>query len=401
MARRTMAGQTPGSRLRSRSRSRPVSRPVPSGLDQGSPGSGSPDVLIFAVTLALLGIGVVMVFSASSVRALTVYKDAYYFLKLQLAWTLIGICTMLVTMRIDYRIWYRFAGLILIGVLALLALVLVPGIGKEMGGSRRWIDLGPAHVQPSELSKIAMIFFLSRFFAERRDSLKSFFLGLMPPLMLITVIFGLIMLEPDLGTATTAVGTGLVLVFVAGARLSHLIGLATLGLPAFIAVMMLEPYRRRRFLAFLHPWDDPLGSGFHIIQSLLALGSGGLFGLGLGRSRQKFLYLPAQHTDFIFAIIGEELGLIGALAVVFLFFLLAWRGFRVALAAPDAFGSYLAVGITTMIILQAVINIGVVTGTFPITGITLPLISFGGSSLVMTMGALGILLNVSKFANID
>lgn len=362
-----------------------------------APGA-APDLTLFMVTLILLGIGVVMVFSASSVRAYEYYRDSYYFLKRQLLWSVIGVIAMIFTMHIDYRLLRRFAAPILVVTLVLLIVVLIPGVGLMISGSRRWLGVrGIFTFQPSELAKVGMMVFLSSYLSRDPEEVKSFLKGVVPVLLLLGIVFGLIMLEPDLGTATSIAGVTLVMLFVAGARTSHLIGLGIVGIPAFIAAVFAEDYRRRRFLAFLHPWDDPLRSGFHIIQSLLALGSGGIFGLGLGRSRQKFLYLPEQHTDFIFAVLGEELGFVGAATVVILFFIFAWRGFRVALATSDPFASLLATAITSMVVLQAVINIGVVSGILPITGIPLPLISFGGSSLVVTLSSIGILLNISRY----
>ncbi|MDD3748929.1 MAG: stage V sporulation protein E [Bacillota bacterium] len=355
-----------------------------------------PDIVIFLITLTLLSIGVVMVFSASSVTARATYGDTYYFLKRQLAWAAIGVFAMIVTMQIDYDSWRKLAWPVLIVALLLLLVVLVPGFGTAIRGSRRWLDIGPLTFQPSEVAKLAMVLFMASFLSNRIGKMHLFTRGLLPPLIIVGIVFGLIVLEPDFGTAGTVLAVSFVMMFAAGASILHLASLAALGLPALGAMAIAAPYRARRFLAFLDPWEDPLGSGFHIIQSLLALGSGGLFGVGLGRSRQKFLYLPMQHTDFIFAIIGEELGFVGAAFVLILYFLFAWRGLRIAIATEDPFGKLLAVGITTMIVSQAIINIGVVSGALPITGITLPLISSGGSSLVTTLAAIGVLLNISK-----
>lgn len=360
----------------------------------------APDAVIFLTTLALLSLGIIMVFSASSVSAYEIFRDTYYFLKRQLAWAAMGFGVMFVAMEVDYRLWKRLAWPALLLSLVLLVAVLVPGVGIMIRGSRRWLGAGSLTFQPSEVAKVVMVFFMASFLADRTDRIHRFSQGLLEPLLILGIVFGLTMLEPDLGTAATIAGISLLLMFASGASLSHLGILAAMAAPALVAVAMAAPYRVRRFLAFLHPWEDPLGSGFHIIQSLLALGSGGILGVGLGRSRQKFLYLPMQHTDFIFAIIGEELGFVGAASVVVLYFLFAWRGLRVAIGAPDTFGSLLAVGITSMIVLQAMINIGVVSGTLPITGITLPLISFGGSSLVTTLASIGVLLNISKYSSI-
>ncbi|NLJ61395.1 MAG: stage V sporulation protein E [Firmicutes bacterium] len=360
----------------------------------------SPDIVIFLITLALLSIGVVMVFSASSVSARSIFNDTYYFLKRQLAWAGLGILAMTITMQIDYTVWKKLAWPALIITILLLVAVLVPGLGVAIRGSRRWIDIGPIPFQPSEIAKISIVLFMASFLSDRIGRMHQFSRGLLAPLIILAIVFGLIVLEPDFGTAGTIVAVSLIMLFAAGASIIHLLSLAALGIPGLCAMAIAAPYRARRFLAFLDPWEDPLGSGFHIIQSLLALGSGGLFGVGLGRSRQKFLYLPMQHTDFIFAIIGEELGFVGAALVLILYFLFAWRGLRISIATPDAFGKLLAVGITTMIVFQAVVNIGVVSGALPITGITLPLISSGGSSLVTTLAAIGVLLNISKHSTL-
>jgi cell division protein FtsW len=248
--------------------------------------------------------------------------------------------------------------------------------------------------------KLALVVYFSYALAKSRDRLTQFFDGLGPHLVLLGFVFGLIMLQPDFGTALTIAATAVVLIFTAGARVLHLVMVGLAALPVMYWLVADEPYRMRRILAFLDPQADPLGYGYHIIQSLYALGSGGLFGVGLGQSLQKFFYVPAQHTDFIFAILGEELGFLGVFTLLVLFLLFAWRGYRIALTAPDTFGSLLAVGITTMITAQALINIGVVTATLPITGITLPFVSYGGSSLLFTLIGVGMLMNISKHCRV-
>jgi cell division protein FtsW len=259
---------------------------------------------------------------------------------------------------------------------------------------------GPFSFQPAEAAKLAMALYLANFLANRGARLREFRRGVVPPLLITGLMFGLILAQPDLGSALSIGLVTFVMLFVGGARVTHLVGLVLIGIPGVLAAILGEEYRRRRLLAFLDPWADPQGAGFHIIQSLLALGSGGLLGVGLGNSRQKFFYLPERHTDFIFSILGEELGLIGTGAVVVLFALFAYRGFRVARRAPDQFSSLLAAGITTMVVLQAVLNIGVTTGVLPITGVPLPFLSFGGSSLLFTMIASGMLLNISQYARV-
>lgn len=354
------------------------------------------DYVLMTAVLTLLAIGTLVVFSASAPGALQVYGSPYHFLERQLMWALLGIILMVVTSRIDY--WrYSNWSLPLFGVsVFLLIIVLVPHIGIEINGSRRWIGVGPLQVQPSELAKLALVFLFARLFSLHQDRLGDFWRGVVPHLVLAGLVFALVVAEPDLGTTVALAGTFFVLLFVAGARRRHLLGLGAAGVPVLAGAIVAAPYRLQRVTAFMDPWKDPLGSGFHTIQALLALGSGGIIGVGLGASRQALGFLPEAYTDFAFAVLGEELGLLGTLTVVALFLVVAWRGYRAALRAPDLFGSLLATGITTMIALQAAINIGVVTDTLPVTGITLPFISYGGSSLVLSLAGVGILLNISR-----
>lgn len=360
----------------------------------------SPDFGIFAAVLALLFIGVVMVYSASAVSAYVNFHDSYYFLKRQLIWVALGLTAMVMTMSIHYQAWRKMAMPLLAVMLLLLVMVLVPGLGKVVNGARRWLGIGSFYIQPSEIAKLGMVLFVAHSLAQRHEKITSFVQGLLPHLLLLLVVFGLILAEPDLGTALSITGTVFILLFAAGAQLKHLFTLGTAGVLGIIAAIIVEPYRLRRLFAFSNPWADPLNTGYHIIQSLYALGSGGLFGVGLGRSREKFLYLPEPHTDFIFSIIGEELGFIGTVTIVLLFFFFAWRGFRVALLAPNTYGSILAAGLTSMIVLQALMNIAVVTASMPVTGIPLPFISFGGSALIFTLAGVGILLNISRYTSL-
>lgn len=359
----------------------------------------SPDFILFFAVIALLSFGVVMVYSSSAVSAYVNFNDSYYFLKRQIIWVTLGVAAMLLTLNMDYHIWRKWATPALLLTIVLLILVLIPGLGKVVNGARRWLGFGSLYLQPSEIAKLSMVLFSSASLARNQDKITSFVKGVVPQLLILLVIFGLILKEPDLGTALAIGGTIFVLLFTAGAKLSHLISLGIVGVTGIIAAIILEPYRLKRLLAFSDPWADPLNTGYHIIQSLYALGSGGLFGVGLGRSREKFLYLPEPHTDFIFAILGEELGLIGTVTVILLFFLFAWRGFKIAIAAPDIYGSMLAAGLTTMIIMQALMNIAVVTASMPVTGIPLPFISFGGSALIFTLLGVGILLNISRYVH--
>ncbi len=355
-----------------------------------------PDYAIIGCVATLLAIGLVMVFSSSSVRALADVGDSYYYLKKQLLWSIIGLAAMFAMMRIDYWEVRRYARPLFFLTLLTVVLVLIPGVGRSAGGARRWLGWGIAQFQPSELMKLAVVVYMAWALSRDPEKVKDFTRGVLPYVLLMGLLFVLILEQPDLGTAMSVAGTVIIMIFVAGARISHLAGLGLAALPVVAYAIMGAEYRRSRFLAFLDPFADPQGSGFHIIQALYALGSGGLFGLGLGNSRQKFFYLPAEHTDFIFAILGEELGFVGAAFVIGLFAVLAWRGYRTAMTAPDTFSSLLAAGLTTMIVLQAMLNIGVVCGILPITGVPLPLVSFGGSSLVPTLAGVGILLNISR-----
>lgn len=355
-----------------------------------------PDFLLFISVLTLLGFGIVMVYSASSIRASAAYGDSLFFLRRQLFSVTLGLVAMFITMNIDYHVYKRFARLALLVAIGGLVLVLIPGLGRAAGGAQRWIILGGLPVQPSEITKICIVIYLAFYLSTKQEKLKSFFRGTLPVLLIMGIIFFLIIKEPDLGTSVTIAGTMMLMLFAGGAPLKYLISLGLAGIPVVFYFIWAEPYRRERLLAFLNPEKDPLDTGYHIIQSLYALGSGGLFGVGLGQSRQKFFYLPAPSTDFVFAILGEELGFLGTFAVVVLFFIFTWRGLKVALTAPDSFGMLLAVGLTCMVTIQAIINIGVVTGSMPVTGITLPFISYGGSSLLIVLTGVGILMNISR-----
>lgn len=359
---------------------------------------GLPDLMIFIITLALLSLGIVMVFSASSVTAYHELGDAYHYLKRQSLWAAIGLVALVICMNIDYHLWAKLAGPLIVVSIIALAVVLVPGVGITISGSRRWLGVGPARVQPSEFAKLSAVIFLAAYLSSSPDRVKSVVRGVFVPLILVGICVLLVLREPDLGTSIGMAAAAWLMLLIAGGNPGWLVGLAAMAAPAIYLYARHDPVRVRRLTSFLDPWADPLDSGFHIIQSLLALGSGGLVGTGLGLSRQKFYYLPEQHTDFIFAIIGEELGFLGAALVVFLYALFAWRGFRASLNAPDSFGSLLAAGITIMVALQAAMNIAVVTGSMPITGITLPLISSGGSSLVPMLAGIGILLNITRRA---
>lgn len=355
-----------------------------------------PDVGLLVICGALVTIGAIMVYSASSADAYRTYHDAAYYFKRELLWLAVGVVALWVGARLDYAKLHAVAYWAFGASVTLLAAVLVPHVGTEEGGAQRWFEYGSVSFEPSELAKLALVVLLARMFADRDDGARSFRRAGAPALFAVAIAFGLVLVQPDLGTASLFVMTAFVVMFAAGAKPSHLLFEALIAIPALAAFIFSSAYRRDRFTAFLHPFSDPLGTGYHIIQSLYALGSGGIFGVGLGHSGQKFGYLPEPYTDFIFAIIGEELGFIGAAAVLLLFLALAYRGVRIAAAAEDRFGAYLATGITASIVLQAFVNIGVTTSTWPVTGVPLPFISYGGTSLVVSLFAVGLLASVSR-----
>lgn len=355
-----------------------------------------PDGWLFGIVLALVSLGVVMVYSASAIIAADRFHDPFFFLRKQIFWAALGLAVLWGTMRTDYRRMERLVVPLLVLSFVLLVLVLVPPFGQSINGTRRWLRVGPLSFQPVELAKFSLVVYLASFLRRREAALGSFRHGLLPVLVVTSAMAGLTILQPDLGNSVALVLLALALAYLAGARAIHMAAIAAAALPVVALLIALKPYRWRRMVAFVAPWDDPQGSGFQIIQSFLAFGSGGWFGRGLGESRQKLFYLPEPYTDFIFAIVGEELGLVGAAAVVALFAALIWRGLRIGARVPDPFGGYLALGLTIMIATQALVNIGVVTGALPTKGLPLPFISFGGSALIMTLFSTGVLLNISQ-----
>ena len=358
----------------------------------------NPDYIFLICMFALLIIGLIIVYSASSIWASYKYADSLFYLKRQLLFGVVGVIMMFIIMRIDYWVWKKWSKPGMIMCFVFLLLVLIPGIGKEINGSQSWIGVGAFSIQPSEFMKLALMLFLAKYLSENQKHITTIKKGLLPTLSIVFLAFGLIMLQPDLGTGTVLVGTCITMIFIAGARTKHFFFLGFAGFLAFGLLIISAPYRLKRITSFLDPWEDPLNSGFQIIQSLYAIGPGGLFGLGLGNSKQKFYYLPEPQTDFIFSILSEELGFIGATIIIILFGILFWRGIKIAIEAPDLFGTFIATGITAMITIQVMINIGVVIGLIPVTGITLPFLSYGGSSLTIMLMAVGVLLNISKFA---
>ncbi|GIP39678.1 stage V sporulation protein E [Paenibacillus sp. J31TS4] len=357
-----------------------------------------PDVILLASTLLLLAIGVIMVYSASAILSFHDFGDEFYYVKRQLLFAVLGVAAMWTTMNVDYWVWKKYAKIGLLVCFGLLVIVLIPGIGVIRGGARSWLGISSFGIQPSEFAKIGILLFLAKLLSEDHYPIKRFTQGLLPPLGIMGLAFGLIMLQPDLGTGAVLVGASMLIIFTSGARMLHLSMLALVGVAGLVGLILTAPYRLKRITAFLDPWQDPLGAGYQSIQSLYAIGPGRLVGLGFNMSRQKYSYLPEPQTDFIFSIIGEELGFLGGTAVILLFGLLVWRGVRTAITAPDSFGSLLAIGISGMVAVQVIINIGVVIGMMPVTGITLPLISYGGSSLTLMLTSIGILLNISRYS---
>jgi cell division protein FtsW len=341
-------------------------------------------------------VGLVMVLSSSSVEALANYGSSWLFFKRQLTWTVLGLAGMAVTSRLDYRALRRYVGPLLVVAGGLLVLVLVPGVGINVNGSTRWLGVGAARFQPSELAKLALLLYCADLLARRAANVGDWRAVLRPVGLMFCFFGGLVMLQPDMGTTITmAILTGTIL-FVGGVRMRHMAAVlgAAFGAGTFLAIV--EPYRRARLMSFIDPFDHYKEGGYQVAQSLIALGSGGWTGVGLGAGRAKWMFLPNAHTDFIFAIIGEELGLVGCALVLILFGALAVLGVRTTLRAPDRFGSLLAAGITGWIVGQAIINVGAVTGALPVTGVPLPFVSFGGSALLFTMCATGVLLNVAR-----
>jgi cell division protein FtsW len=351
-------------------------------------------VLIVALVLALLGL--VMVFSASGVVAANRFHDSIFFLKRHMAWLVFGCLLMHAASRIDYGVWRTLSLPILALSALLLLIVLIPSIGMAAKGARRWLKLGPISIQPAEMVKLIVVVYLSAYLARKGERIRDFQRGFLPPLIVVAGLSGLVLLQPDLGTVVVLGSVTLLLLFLGGARLAHLAGLVPLVAVAVALLIWKSPYRWQRLLTFLDPTKDPTGAGFQVNQSFLAFGSGGPVGVGLGEGKQKLFFLPEAHTDFVLALVGEELGLVGTVAIMVLFAVLVLKGFQIAGRARDPFGRHLASGIALLIGMQALINAGVATGLLPTKGLTLPLVSYGGSSLLMNLLAVGILLSISR-----
>ena len=351
-------------------------------------------LLIGVILISLLGL--LMIYSSSYVWAEYKFNDPYKFIKTQSFFLLIGYILMFIVSKIDYTKYQNKSNLIFLGCFILLILVLIPGIGTVRNGSRSWIGIGGFGIQPSEFTKLGLIIFTSKYLSQNEKQLKDIKKGVLPILLVLMLVFGLIMLQPDFGTGVIIVVTIIVLLFISGVPMNFFIKIGILGLLGIVALIIVAPYRMKRIVSFLNPWSDPLGSGFQIIQSLYAIGPSGLLGKGLGNSIQKHFYLPEPQTDFIFAIISEELGILGIILVASLFILIIYRGFSISIKCNDKFGKYISFGITFGLAFQSLLNLMVVVGLIPVTGVTLPFLSYGGSSLLITLISIGILLNISK-----
>lgn len=354
------------------------------------------DMIILLMVVMLTCFGVVMVYSASSVMAAKKFNDGFYFLKRQGLYALLGFGVMAVAMQIDYHFWRKFAVPMLLGCLVLLVLVFIPGIGGTAKGASRWIRFPGFNFQPSELAKVALIVYMAYSLDKKQEKLKEFMSGFVPYMVILAILLAILLKQHDMGAALTMGTVALVMLFAAGTRPRYIFGMGVLAAPFAWYLVVTEAYRMRRITAFLDPWQDPTNSGFQIIQSWIAFGTGGIFGQGLGEGKQKLFYLPEAHTDFILSVVGEELGFVGVMVIAAMFLLLLQRCIRVALGAEDNFGRFLAFGIAILLGLEAFINMGVVTGMLPTKGLALPFISYGGSSLIISLFAIGLLLNVSS-----
>jgi len=357
---------------------------------------GMTDNLLLLSVLALLSVGIIMVYSTSSILALRSHNDEYYFLKKQLVFASLGVLLLVAMARFPYQYLTKLAYPILALSILGLVLVLIPHLGSRLGGSMRWFRFGPLSLQPAECAKLGLIVYMSCYLTKKQQSIKDFSVGFLPPLVVTGTMAFLILRQPDYGTAFVLITLLFIMLFVGGARLFYLLSSLLLLAPLGFYLILTSPYRFKRFVSFLDPWSDPRNTGFQIIQSYLAFGSGGALGLGLGNSGQKLFYLPEAHTDFILSVVGEELGFLGVMLVIALFFAVVFCGVKIAFRARDLLGTFLAVGLVSLIGLQCVLNMGVVMGLLPTKGSTLPFISYGGTSLVVNLVAVGILLNISS-----
>lgn len=352
---------------------------------------------LFLVTMILIVFGIIMIYSSSSIWAEYKFNDAFKYVKNQALFAFIGTFLMIIISKIDYKFYYNKASQIFLISIILLVLVLIPGIGSVRNGSRSWFGIGSFGVQPSEFAKLSLIILASKYLTKSNKFVKDIKKGVIPILALLFLVFGLIMLQPDFGTGMIIVVSILSLLYIAGVNIKFFIGLGLLGVIGITFLILIAPYRMDRITSFVDPWNDPLGTGFQIIQSLYAIGPGGLLGMGFLKSRQKQFYLPEPQTDFIFSIISEEFGVLGVVIVTSLFVSILYLGIKIALNSKDSFSKYLAFGLLFQMLIQAVMNLAVVIGLIPVTGVTLPFLSYGGSSLLISMVSIGIILSIARY----
>ena len=370
-----------------------------SGKDR--PASRPMDRTVLVVTYMLALIGLIIMFSASGVMAETRYGDSTFFLKRQSLWLLLGLMALHWVAQRDYNMWKTLTPYGLVLTFVLLVLVLIPFLGTQVNGARRWLRVAGFSMQPGEIAKLSIVLYLASFLVRKEQDLVTFSRGVLAPMAVVGTFAGLLLLEPDMGTAVVLTLLLFGLLFLGGTRIPHLLGMGTVLLAVAYTLIMQSDYRRRRLLNFLDPWQDPTDAGFQLTQSFVALGNGGLFGVGLGEGRQKLFFLPEAHADFVLALVGEELGFVGTGLLIGLFAVLIVKGFKIAGQAPDAFGRHLAGGVTLLVGIQVLINMSVVSGLLPTKGLTLPFVSYGGSSLITSLVAMGILLSISRAGPTD
>lgn len=363
------------------------------------PSRGTPDFLLLFLTLGMVGFGIVMVFSASFTISYWDKGNRWFFTHRQLLWAGIGLFFMVIAMNIPFKFYKNRFFLFLLGSFILLLLVFIPGIGMNFNGASSWIGIGSFTIQPAEFAKLGLIIYLAALISKKKEKMKQFKNGLLPALIITFLFFSMIALQPDYGTALILLATAGTIIIVGGASLKHILYLALAGIVVLPTLILSAGYRISRFTSFLDPWNDPYGDGYHLIQSLIALGNGGIFGTGFGKGIQKYFYLPYPQSDFIFSVIGEELGFVGITIFLLIFLLFLWRILIISLHSKETFGTLIGVGIVSSFAFQTFVNIGGVTGAIPITGVPLPFISTGGSSLIMSMAAIGIILSLSRENN--
>ncbi len=384
-----------------RARSNKIELPLVWNTGKDRPASRPMDRTVLVVTYMLAFIGLIIMFSASGVMAETRYGDSTFFLKRQSLWLLLGLMALHWVAQRDYNMWKTLTPYGLALTFVLLVLVLIPFLGTQVNGARRWLRVAGFSMQPGEIAKLSIVLYLASFLVRKEQDLVTFSRGVLAPMAVVGTFAGLLLLEPDMGTAVFLTLLLFGLLFLGGTRLPHLLGMGMVLLAVAYTLIMQSDYRRRRLLNFLDPWQDPTDAGFQLTQSFVALGNGGLFGVGLGEGRQKLFFLPEAHADFVLALVGEELGFVGTGLLIGLFAILIVKGFKIAGQAPDAFGRHLAGGVTLLVGIQVLINMSVVSGLLPTKGLTLPFVSYGGSSLIMSLVAMGILLSISRAGPTD